>query len=228
MKQRIYIVIVAIGLLSCNKGNGKKVDNNTVDTLQTISQEKVNIDKLEREVDIYIKDKSQYDQTFIDGLSECHESMQLIDNYILILIDKQVKDTIYFPFLEDIQLNKKTVFKGTKNQNNFVLTVTRRNLTSLDYKFQLLDKIGNTIINKSGYATLNSYFFFGAETDIDDESDISYLSVEYWDNSSGSSFAIRVGIDDNDGKLKAKIVFYCNDNKLKNIDLDDCPTLRTK
>ena len=84
------------------------------------------------------------------------------------------------------------------------------------------------INNKSGRATLGSLFFLGSETDDDDETGDGYLSVEYWDNSGDCSFAIRIGEKDDKGKLRAKIKLYCKDDKLKNIGLDDNPTLRTE
>ena len=215
MKQLIYILILVFGLSSCNNQTKEKtVHKNSVDTLQIVSADK-------QQQHIYIKDKSQYDQTFIDGLTEYSKPIKLIDNYILV-----GQDTVYFP--EEIQLNKETVFKGTKDQKNFELTVTRTNLTSLIYNFQLLDKDAKPINSKSGKATLGSLFFLGSETDDDDKTDEEYLSVEYWDNSPNCAFAIRVGEKDGNGKLRAKIKLYCKENKSKNIDLDDNPTLRTE
>ena len=215
MKQTIYILTLAFGLCSCNDKTAEKTaDQNSLDTLQTVSAEK-------HQRETTIKDKSQYDQSFIEGLSEYNEPLKLIENYILV-----GQDTVYFP--EDLQLNKETIFKGTKDKKNFVLSVTRTNLTSLNYTFQILDKDSRAINNKSGRATLGSLFFLGSETDDDDETGDGYLSVEYWDNSGDCSFAIRIGEKDDKGKLRAKIKLYCKDDKLKNIGLDDNPTLRTE
>lgn len=215
MKQTIYILTLAFGLLSCNDKTAEKTaDQNSVDTLQTVSADK-------HQQETTIKDKSQYDQSFIEGLSEYNEPLKLIENYILV-----GQDTVYFP--EDLQLNKKTIFKGTKDKKNFVLSVTRTNLTSLNYTFQILDKDSKAVNNNSGRATLGSLFFLGSETDDDDETGDGYLSVEYWDNSADCSFAIRIGEKDDNGKLRAKIKLYCKDDKLKNIGLDDNPTLRTE
>jgi hypothetical protein len=215
MKQKIYILILAFGLWSCNNQTKEKtVDKSSVDTLQNVSTDK-------QKQETTIKDKSQYDQSFIDGLSEYNEPIKLIENYILV-----GQDTVYFP--EDLQLNKETIFKGIKDKKNFVLNVKRTNLTSLNYTFQILDKDSKAINNKSGRATLGSLFFLGSETDDDNKTGDGYLSVEYWDNSADCSFAIRIGEKDDNGKLRAKIKLYCKDNKLKNIGLDDNPTLRTE
>lgn len=215
MKKTIYILAVAFGVWNCSNRTIEKKDNkNVAEALQAVS---VN----EQQQEIIINDTSQYDSLFIHGLSEYKEPMTLIENYILI-----GHDTIYFP--EDLQLNKETVFKGTKDLKTFLLTVTRINLTSLNYHFQLSDKDAETINSKSGKATLGSLFFLGSETDTDDETGDEYLSVEYFDNSSDCTFAIRIGEKDNKGKRRAKIKLYCKDNQSKNIDLNDNPTLRTQ
>lgn len=214
MKQTIYILTVTLLLLSCSSKSRKTVDKVSADTLKKISADKM-------QSDIYVKDKSQYDQSFIDGLSGYKEPIKLIENYVLI-----GQDTVYFP--EDIQLNKETIFKGTKDQRSFVLNVTRTNLTSLSYKFELFNKEKQLLNSKSGKATLGSLFFIGSESDTDDESGNGYLSTEYWDNSSECSFAIRIGEKDNKGKLRAKIILYCENNKSNNINLDENPTMRTE
>lgn len=216
MKQTIYLLTLtlAFGLWSCNDKTAEKTaDQNSLDTLQTVSAYK-------HQQETIINDKSQYDQSFIEGLSEYNEQLKLIENYILV-----GQDTVYFP--EDLQLNKETIFKGTKDNKNFVLSVTRTNLTSLNYTFQILDKDSKTLNNKSGRATLGTMFFLGSETDEDNDSGEEYLSVEYWDKSEVCTFAIRIGERDQNGKLRAKIKLNCKNNKSKNIDLIDNPTLRT-
>lgn len=201
--------------MSCNnQPTEKTVDKNSVDTLQTISTDNT-------KQDISTNDKSLYDQTFIDGLAGYGEQIKLIENYILI-----GQDTAYFP--EEIKLNTETIFKGTKDKKNFVLTLRRINLTSLNYNFQLLDKDAKLLNSKKGKATLGSLFFLGSESDDDDETGEGYLSVEYYDHSADCSFAIRIGEKDDNGKLRAKIKLRCKDHKLKNISLDDNPTLRTE
>jgi hypothetical protein len=215
LKLTIYILTLTFGLLSCNnQPTEKTVDKNSVDTLQPISTDNT-------KQDISTNDKSLYDQTFIDGLAGYGEQIKLIENYILI-----GQDTAYFP--EDVKLNTETIFKGTKDKKNFVLTVRRINLTSLNYNFQLLDKDAKLLNSKKGKATLGSLFFLGSESDDDDETGEGYLSVEYYDHSADCSFAIRIGGKDDNGKLRAKIKLRCKDNKLKNISLDDNPTLRTE
>jgi hypothetical protein len=214
MKQTIYILTLAFGLGSCNNQTTEKaVDKNLVDTLKTVSADK-------QQLDIYIKNKSQYDQTFIDGLVDYNEPIKLIDNYIV-----TGNDTTYFP--EDLILNKPTTFTAIKENNKYVLTVTRTNLTNLTYKFQLTDKDNKTLDTKSGKAILGSTFFIGPEGDYDIEG--GYGSQEYRDNGKDSYLSIRIEIGKTDnGKQRAKIHYGFNDKTKKTLDLDECPTLRTE
>jgi len=214
MKQTIYILTLAFGLGSCNNQTTEKaVDKNLVDTLKTVSADK-------QQLDIYIKNKSQYDQTFIDGLVDYNEPIKLIDNYIV-----TGNDTTYFP--EDLILNKPTTFTAIKENNKYVLTVTRTNLTNLTYKFQLTDKDNKTLDTKSGKAILGSTFFIGPEGDDDIEG--GYGSQEYRDNGKDSYLSIRIEIGKTEnGKQRAKIHYGFNDKTKKTLDLDECPTLRTE
>ncbi len=215
MKQTIYILTFALGLLSCNNQTTNKYgDNTNIDSLQTV----VSADNQKQ--DIYINDKSQYDEIFIDGLSDYNESIKLIDNYILV-----GKNTTYFP--EDLSINKATTFKATKDNNKFVLTVTRTNLTNLTYNFQRTDKDNKRIDTKSGEAILGSTFFLGPEGDTDIDGD--YGSHEYNDNGKDSWLSIRIEIGKaDDGKQRAKIQYGFSDKTKKSFDLDECPTLRTE
>ena len=216
MKQKTYILAFALGLSSCNnQTTEKKADMITYDTIQTASTNK-------KQTNLFIKDASQYDQSFIDGLSEYNEPMELTGNFLI-----TGKDTTYFPV--DLPLNKQTTFKGGKDNKNFVLTVTRNNLTSLTYNFLLTDKDNRTINNKSGKAILGSMFFLASETDEDTETGDGYGSSEYRDESNNCWFSIRIGIGkDNNGNQRAMLTYGCDDKSKQDLNLDDCPTLRTE
>lgn len=215
MKQIIFLLIGGLGFGSCNQGstNGTTIEA-AVDTLNVVSTEEEQLDEL-------VKDIPLHDQSFIDGLSEYSGPIALIDNYILV-----DRDTVYFP--EDIPLRTKTTFSATEGEKVFLLHVTRPNLTRLHYDFQILDGDSEETYRQSGDAILGSLFFFGAETDVDDITGVAYLSVEYWDHSSETSFSIRVGEKDDDDQLRAKIKLYCKSDTSKSIDLADHPTLRTE
>lgn len=216
MNRTLCILTLAFGLWSCNnKPVEKTVDQNSVDILQTDSAD---IPKLE----IYVNDKSQFDQTFIDGLADYNEPIKLIDDYIVV-----GKDTTYFP--KDLNLNKETTFKTILNDNRYVLTVTRTNLTNLTYNLRLIDKDNKTVVAKSGKAILSSMFFLASEVDEDSETGDGYGSCEYWDKSNDCWFAIRIGIGkDDNGKLRAMLKYGCDSKSKQSLNLDECPTLRTE
>ncbi len=182
------------------------------DTLQTVSS-------VNSRPKIYIKDKSQYDQKFIDGLADYYESIRLENNYII------TSDTTYFP--AEPALDSATTFSGMKDGRKYVLTVTRTNLTNLYYIFQIIDNDNMTFVNKSGVAILGSLFFLASEIDTDDQTGISYGCSEYWDTTNSCFFAIRIGENDNNGKLRAALTYGCEEMGKLDLDLDDCPTLRT-
>ncbi len=215
MKKKIYILIFTFGLLSCNNQTMEKTnDSSNVDTLQTYYPNKPT-------QNIYIKDKSQYEQIFINGLIGYNEPIKLIDNYILV-----GKDTTYFP--SDLPLNKQIQFKAVKAKQHFLLTVKRINQTSLNYDFEII-KDNETVDYKNGKAILGSMFFFASENDEDDHTGLMYGSSEYWDKSSDCWFSIRVGIGlDDNGKLRAILNYGCEDKSKPNLNLDECPTLRTE
>lgn len=213
MKQTIYI-LMAFGFWGCNtQTTEKNVEKNLADP--------VSISVNKQGEDFYVKDKSQYDKTFLDGLADFNEPIKLIDNYII-----TGTDTTYFP--EDLFLNKKTTFSAINHSNKFFLTVTRINLTNINYEFQLIDKDNEIIDHKSGQAILCSGFFLAAEGDIDTEMG-GYGSYEYWDKSNNCWFSTRIGIGkDDNGKQRAKVSYSCDDKNKKVIDLDECPVLRTE
>lgn len=215
--QTLICVIVYFGLNFMFK-NADKWNERVINESQTLET-----DTSDKQLhDIYIKDKSQYDQTFIEGLVEYNEPIKLIDNYIL-----TGNDTTYFP--DDLSINKVVVFKATKDNNKFVLTVKRTNLTNLTYNFQLTDKDNKTVDTKSGQAILGSMFFLASENDEDSQTGDGYGSTEYWDKTNDCSFAIRIGIGkDDNGKLRAMLKYGCNDKNKQTLNLDQCPTLRTE
>lgn len=215
MKQTIYVLILTLLLLSCSNKTRKAVDTISIDTLQTISADK-------KQSDIYIKDKSQYDQSFIDGLSAYNEPIRLINNYII-----TGKDTTYFP--DAFPLYKAIVFKGTKADNNYLITVTRTNLTNLTYNFKIIDKDSKIIVAKSGRSVLGSMFFLAAEMDDDSQTGEGYASYEYWDKTNDCWFSIRIGYGkDKKGKQRAMLTYGCEDKNKQSLKLDECPTLRTE
>jgi len=215
MKQTIYILTLTFLLLSCSGKTRKTVDTKSVDILQTISADK-------KQSDIYIKDKSQYDQSFIDGLSDFKEQIKLIDNYII-----TGTDTTYFP--EDLAINKRTTFIASKDNNKFLLTVTRTNLTNINYEFQLIDKDNAIKDSNSGLAILGSGFFLGTEGEPDIQTGDSFVGYEYRTENNKFWLVIKVGMDKNyKGKKRAKISFGYKDKSKETMNVEDGPILRSE
>ncbi|MFN9115330.1 MAG: hypothetical protein ACK5XN_35185 [Bacteroidota bacterium] len=217
--QLIFCAVVYFGLNymfeNADKWNENAINGNqkTVDTLQTVSAEK----QLQ---DIYIKDKSQYDQKFIDGLADFKEQIKLVDNFIIV-----GKDTAYFP--EDLILNKKTTFTALKDNHKFSMTVTRTNLTNINYKFQLIDKDNAVIDSKTGQAILGSGFFLAPEGEPDLETGISFVSNEYGMQNESFWIVIKIGMDkDYEGKKRAKIIYGHIDKSKMTEPVMESPILR--
>ena len=217
MKPTFYILTLAFGLFSCdNPAKQKTVETTKVDTSQTVSPD------IKNQQDIYIKDKNLYDKTFIEGLADYNEPLKLIDNYIII-----GKDTTFFP--DDLPVNKQITFQGSKDNHNFVLTVTRINLTSIIYNFQRTDKDNQSVDSISGKAILGSMFFLASEMDEDSQTGDGYGSSEYWDKTNNCMLSLRIGIGlDDNGKQRAVVTYSCEDKNKQTLALDECPTLRTE
>jgi hypothetical protein len=215
---RLTIYLLTLALVLCgykNQAQGKMANKNIVNAMQTASDDK-------QPTNIYIKDKSQYDPAFIGGLSAYNEPISLIDNYII-----TGRDTTYFP--ENLSLNKAIVFKASKGNNKYVLTVIRTSLTNLNYNFKLTDNDDKTLDSKSGKSVLGSMFFLGSEMDKDALTAEEYASCEYWNKTNDCWFSIRIGKGkDRNGKQRAMLTYGCEDKNKRSLKVDECPTLRTE
>lgn len=215
MKKTICLMLITLGLWSCNSLSSKKEGKSTADSSKTELASK-------SQSTIVIKDSSQYDQAFIKGLSGYKDPLQLIGNTII-----AGSDTTYFP--EEFPLNKTVNFKAAKDHKKYMLSVTRTNLTNLSYSFQLSDEKDQLIDSKSGNAVLGPMFFLASETDQDTQTGEWYASNEYWDITNNCWFAVRIGQGkDSHQKQRAMINYGCEDKNKPNVNLEGCPTLRAE
>jgi len=216
MRKIILIITLTLGLFSCNNKAKIQKENQSKNTLQIVSTK-------EKNWKIFIKDKKNYSTTFIDELnaSNYSEPIKLIDNHIIV-----GKDTTDFP--HDLNIDQTTVFKATKDKRNYDLTVTRINETTLKFIFKLTDNEQKTLHSEKGEATLGAMFFLASEVDEDEQTGEAYGSSEYWKKKNDSWLSIRVGGKDNNGKLRSIITYGCSDKKKKELNLDECPILRTE
>lgn len=203
MKNALWLVMITLILSSCYSPSSQNLVQPVLSPLQTK----------------YIKDSTQYDRAFINGLSNYNEPLQLIDNYIV-----TGTDTTYFP--EDIPLNNTIVFKATRDHKKYLLTVSRTSLTNVSYTFKLMDEKEKLMISKSGTAVLGSLFFLASEVDEDTQTGESYGSYEYWDKTNECWFALRIGHGNTpDGKQRAMVNYGCEDKNKQALKLEECPTL---
>lgn len=215
MKKTICMLMVTLGLWSCNNTSSKNEGKLTNESLKTEMA-------IENGSNMVIKDSSHYDPAFINGLKGYKEPIQLIDNYII-----AESDTTYFP--ENLPLNKPMVFKAAKDHQTYLLTVTRTSLTNLSYSFKRTGENDKLMDSKSGNAVLGSMFFLASEMDEDTQSAEGYGSYEYWDKTTDCWFALRIGQgNDLNGKQRAMINYGCEDKNKQALALNECPTLRTE
>lgn len=166
-------------------------------------------------------EKSLYDQSFIDGLSEYNEPIKLIDNFMLI-----GNDTTYFP--DDLILDKVYIFEGHHDSKKYKLTVTRINQTNLKFNFQLFEK-NKLFHTETGEAILPSLFFLGPEGEPDTVTGDSFFSTEYLKKDSSIWLCINIGMDkDYKGNQRAKITYHYTDESKQTANLEECPILRSE
>lgn len=212
--------MLAIAFVSCGKKTEVKevAENKTVDTLQIDSSEV-------SEAKVSIEDESQYDSSFrlmCNEYSEMNgEGVKLFDDKIT-LGDK----TITFPSI--IQLNKATVFKGSQDKKSFFLKLTRTNLTDVNYEFKITDKNNKVINELSGQMVLDFNFALVSTIEEDTASGEEYEAFEYKDAFTDCGLNVLLGEADKNGKLRARVLLFCNSDRSKDIDTGDCPTLRSE
>lgn len=169
------------------------------------------------ETEIIIKNKSDYSASFILGLKELgYQKMELKDS--LLIIDQT--DTVQFS--QTPKIGESSVYTGKLDNLAISVTVKRSNYTTVDYQIEMIE-FGKTSHIQTGQADINSAFFFGPESNIDEQTGEGYFVTEYTDNRADCATHIRIG-DENE---LAKIIKYCNGN-LKDITLDNFTTLHKK
>lgn len=172
--------------------------------------------------DLFIKDKLQYSQSFIDAVrNQKMGEVHLYDSTMVV-----GKDTATFPTI--LKAGKMYYFKGRQGRNTFALTVIRANYSSIDYDFSLIEKGITKYLNK-GQADISPRFYVASENDEDDEAGESYGAAVYAKTEGGCTFTIRIGLDkDEKGRLRAKISQTCTDSTKTDDVLNNSPVLRTE
>lgn len=220
----ILTILIGLSFVACNNSATNKESISTPsDTIKTVSSDSLNKEKKEvikdkKETEIVVKNKADYSEKFIEGLRKLgYEKFELKDS--LLIIDN--KDTVTFS--QTPKIGEYRVYTGRQDNLAIAVTVKRINYTSVDYKIEMVE-FGKTSHNQTGQADIISGFFFGAESNEDEQTGEGYFVTEYTDNRENNCYThIRLG-DENE---LAKIIKNCN-GKIKDITLENFTTLHIK
>lgn len=164
-----------------------------------------------------IKNASDYDANFIKELRQQPLGDVTLDGNLFIEDGQEMS----FPFYP--KLKKKVVLTGKKDDLAITLTVERINQTTIEYNVEMVESGKPSHIAK-GTASITATFYMGSETDENSETGMAYGADEYINMKGDCNTFIRLGKEDEKGRLLGKLIKNCND-KLEDIDLDSFPTL---
>lgn len=217
MRHFILVSLMMI-FLCCNVSEAQKV-NKTIGKSMNQTAPK-----------IFIKDKSKYSKAFIDELnalkSPAKGTVKVIDNMMIV-------DNTSTKFPDDLKMNVNYLFEATKSGQLYQLNVKRINESTLNFEFKLFKK-NLLAYSEKGEANLGATFYIDPEIDVDDQSGKGYNAYEYYKyvnykEAKECWFYIRIGVGkDDNNKQRAKVLFGCKNKTKISLELNDCPTLRTK
>ncbi len=229
MKQLIYIYLFFGALISCQSNNSHKTEADSSNKLKSekndsIQQEIKQLDLAndKKEKSIFIKDSADYSISFLNEMIKSGmDNVSLVDSFLIL----SPTDTITFPQIPKV--GEKKTLTAKKDELAIALMIERINQTTIDYKIEMV-QFGNISYNYEGQANLMPTFYLGDETDESSLSGISYMSTEFSSNQDSCYIYIRLGKEEDSGPyLLGKIIKNCN-GKIKNIDLNNFPTLVEK
>ncbi|MBK7133664.1 MAG: hypothetical protein IPH69_12835 [Bacteroidales bacterium] len=154
MKIMFPLIISSILISSCTHGKKQDVPSkvpiqNTINSV--IKETKHNPDSFL----IEIKDSSDYSSNFIKSLNPDKTFWKFsLDGNLLITNDQ---DTTEFP--EEPPIDKVVLLSNKNDKFEINLTVKRVLLSTIEYKIELIERTGHSII-KSGSADLSLSFLF--------------------------------------------------------------------
>ncbi len=173
--------------------------------------------------EIIVKNRADYSETFINGLSALgYKKFELQDSLLII----EGRDTVHFPRTPEI--GKRLVLTGKKGNLSIAVTVKRINYTTIDYTTEIVED-GKASQIKRGQANIISSFFYGAESDEHEQTGVAYLVTEYSDYRENDCYTmIRLGYEEAISPyLMGKLKKNCN-GQIMDITLDNFPTLIEK
>lgn len=216
-----FLFLIGLTFVACHNSTSENKTISNSDTIVSSSTDHPTVDlqgqSNKNKTEIIVKNKTLYSEKFIQGLKEFgYKKMELIDS--LLIIDNT--DTITFS--QTPRIGEQRVYTGRQNDLAIAVTVKRINYTTVDYKIEMVE-FGKTSHNQTGQADIISGFFFGSESDANEQGE-GYLVTEYTDSRKNNcNTQIRLS-DEND---LAKIKKSCN-GKIKDITLDNFIALHRK
>ncbi len=235
MKNKLLLFLGAIFFCACQSNTSsdqkeskpksdEKIETDLKNTIGTNEATASNESETKKLAAIFIEDKSQYSAQFISKIRS-YGGIDRVDlKGDLVILDQ--RDSIQFPQIPKV--NKRYTLTGKEGDLAIAITVKRINYTTIEYKIEM-NEFGKSIKSEMGLADLSPFFFLGSESDIDDQTKESYFCTEFSGGHDSCHLSIRIGnIEDSPERaLLAKLIKNCND-KIRDIDLDNFPTLREK
>ncbi|WP_415782669.1 YARHG domain-containing protein [Flavobacterium jumunjinense] len=140
-------------------------------------------------------------------------------------IEEYRNEDIYVP--EFPEKNKKIVLTAKQGDLVIALSIKRIGNKTIEYSLEMVE-FGKKNYSKKGLASMADGPYLGSESDESSVSGISYLCDEYVDEKEDCYMYIRLGKEEKTSNyLLGKIIKNCND-KIKDIDLNNFPTLIEK
>ncbi len=233
MKNKLLLFLGVIFFCACQSNTssnqkdpkpkpGKETDlKGTIETEETVQVIESETKKLAA---IFIEDESQYSSEFISKIRSFGGIERVDLKGDLVILDQG--DSIQFPQIPKV--NERYTLTGKEGDLAIAITVKRINYTSLEYKIEM-NEFGKSSKSEIGLAELSPFFFLGSESDMDDRTEESYFCTEFSAVHDSCHLSIRIGNmeDSPEQALLGKLIKNCND-KIRDIDLDNFPTLREK
>ncbi|WP_445456645.1 YARHG domain-containing protein [Flavobacterium sp. HNIBRBA15423] len=174
--------------------------------------------------DIHFKNQNWYQPKYKDVKPFLTE-IELHNIAIIKEIEESRKENTYIP--EFPEKNKRIVLTAKQDNLSIALVVKRINEKTIEYSIEMVES-GKNNYTKKGFASVSDGPYLGSESDESSVSGISYFCDEYIDTNGDCYINIRLGKEEESGNhLLGKIIKNCND-KIKDITLDNFPTLIEK
>lgn len=200
--------------------------NTTSSVDENLPNDSTKVEKKEEKIPEEAKETiPDYSEEFLKSFKDMQENfgpMELQGDTILMGENGKT----FFP--EEPLKGKTYTLTGIQEQKLAIsLTVKRINYTTIDYKVEIVE-FGQSNYTDEGQAHLSAGFILGDESDESSLSGNSYGATEFFDYKEDCHTSIRLGRDEASGNyLLGKLIKNCN-GEIKDIELDNFPTLVEK